>query len=168
LMRRGLIVGVLAFAFAISYSERLWSGEKPSLEEKKTAAPNKSERPQHLETVGALAAGQLYQTYLTIGLLADGVARGAYDEKDARSILQTARGLVELQDKHLARVGKLDLTPADREALNKLRKLGTLLRRQAEELDAYWKTDDKDHAAKYEKTRQEAWTDLSSLLRLKK
>jgi hypothetical protein len=166
--RRGFIVSVLTFTFAISGLEEVRAGEKPAPEEKKAVAPAKSERLQFLETVGALAAGQLYQSYLTIGLLADGVAGGAYEEKNARPILQTAIGLLELQDKHLARINKLDLTKTDREALAKLRKLGVLLRRQADELDAYWKTDDKDHAAKYEKTRQEAWSGLSSLLGLKK
>lgn len=166
--RRGSIVSVLAFAFVISGLDEVWAGEKTAAEEKKAVDPAKRERLQFLEAVGALSAGQLYQTYLTIGLLADGVAGGTYEEKDARPILQTALALLELQDKHLVRIGKLDLTRTDRDALNKLRKLGTLLRQQVEELDALWKTGNKEHGAKYEKARQEAWSGISNLLGLKK
>jgi hypothetical protein len=166
--RRRSIVSVLGLLFVLVGPARAWPEDKPGLEEKKTVAPNKGERLQLLESVGALAAGQLYQTYLNIGLLADGVAEGAYEVKEARQVLQTALGLVELQDKHLARIAKLELTPKDRDALGKLRKLGVLLRQQVEELDAYWKTDDEAHAARYEKARQQAWSGISSLLGLKK
>src|SRR5205085_42647 len=39
------------------------------------------------ETVGLLSGLYLYQTYLTIGLLADGKAERLYDERAARAVL---------------------------------------------------------------------------------
>jgi hypothetical protein len=167
MLRRSLFVSVLTLLFTLPGPANSQTEGKSAPDGKKTAAPSKVER-QLLESVGVLAAGQLYQTYLNIGLVADGVAEGTYDEKDARQILQTALGLLELQDKHLARIAKRDLTRTDRESLSKLRKLSALLRRQAEELDAYWKTDDKEHGARYEKARQEAWAAMAGLLGLKK
>jgi hypothetical protein len=164
---RRLLVSILGLLFLLPAPARARPEDKPASDEKKTTAPSKGER-QLLESVGALASGQLYQTYLNIGLLADGVAVGTYEEDDARQILQTAMSLLELQDKHLARTAKLELTRADREALNQLRKLNALLRQQAEELDAFWKTESKEQGAKYEKTRQEAWSGISSLMGLKK
>src|SRR5262245_64989258 len=44
-------------------------------------------RAQLTETVGLVSGLYLYQTYLTIGLLADGKAERVYDEKAARGVL---------------------------------------------------------------------------------
>src|SRR5690349_18234091 len=52
------------------------------------AAPG-DDRAALTETVGLLSGLYLYQTYLNIGLLADGKAERLYDEKAARTVLAT-------------------------------------------------------------------------------
>jgi HEAT repeat protein len=136
-------------------------------EEKKDEAPREDgERRQFLEVIGSLAAGQLYQGYLNIGLLADGWAEDLYDEDDARQLLASVSGLLDTLDKQMARLDKLPLDKEDRQAVRQVRKLSGLLRRQVEELEAFWKTGDKEHGAAYEKLRQEAWSGVSALLQL--
>src|SRR5262249_45119668 len=52
----------------------------------------------------------------------------------------------------------------DRDSLLSLRKSATLVRRQAEELQAFWKTGDANRGKSYERIRQEAWKNIRELL----
>jgi hypothetical protein len=126
----------------------------------------KSERGSLLEAVGALAAGQLYQAYLNIGFIADGKAEGTYEDGEARQLLGSVLGLLDALDRQMTKVGKLDLEKADREALEEISRLSALLHRQGEELQAFWKTGDKERGARYERTRQQAWAGIRDLLHL--
>jgi hypothetical protein len=124
-------------------------------------------RAQLTETVGLVSGLYLYQTYLTIGLLADGKAERVYDEKAARGVLATVVTPLDAVDKQVARVGELAQTPADRQAAERLRVVIGLLRQQGRDLVAVW--DGGGHpalGAKYEATRQEAWKQINALLGL--
>jgi len=132
------------------------------------AAAPAEPRAQLTETVGLLSGLYLYQTYLTIGLLADGKAERVYDDKTARSVLATVVGPLSAVDKQLAVVGKLAQTDADRQAVDRLRTTVALLRRQSQELTAFWDSGDPAAGARYEATRQEAWKHITSLLGLNK
>jgi hypothetical protein len=126
-----------------------------------------AEKSLLLETLGTLAGGHLYQTYLNIGFMADGKAEGIYEEKDVQQILTSVLALMDTLDKKLDQLLKLDLNKDDREGIEQIRKLSGLLKLQADELQAYWKSGDKARADKYEKTRKEAWEGISKLLDLK-
>jgi hypothetical protein len=154
---------VLAVGAACIATPEMLSGQ-----EKKAAAADKDGRKQLLETVGALAAVHLYQSYLNIGLIADGKAEGIYGEKESQQILASVLPLMDMVDKQLAKVSKLDMDKQDRDGLEQLGRLSKLLRQQAEELQAFWKTGDKERGAKYEKLRKEAWEGISKLLGLNK
>src|SRR5438105_14359241 len=91
-------------------------------------------RAQLTETVGLLSGLYLYQTYLNIGLLADGKAERVYDEKAARAVLGSVVTPLAAVDEQLAKVGKTARTPADRDAVDKLRQIVTLLRQQGRDL----------------------------------
>jgi hypothetical protein len=132
------------------------------------ASPPAEPRAQLTETVGMLSGLYLYQTYLTIGLLADGKAERVYDEKTARSVLATVVGPLDAVDKQLTVVGKLAQTDADRRAVEQLRTTVALLRRQSQELTAFWDTGNPAAGARYEATRQEAWKQITALLGLNK
>jgi hypothetical protein len=134
--------------------------EKSSQPSKKDVSPEK----QLLETVGALAVSHLYQSYLNIGLMADGKAEGVYDEADIKGILVSVLGVMDTLDKQMDKVAKLELSQEDRDTVEQIRKLSGILRQQADELQAFWKTGDKLRAAKYEKLRKEAWEGISKLL----
>ena len=160
-MKRGLwIVIVLALVLTVfGTGPRAFAQNQP-------AKPNVDKNQQLLQTVGVFATANLYHTYLNIGFIADGKAEGLYDEKDMVQILGTSIALLDILDKQFEMIGKLDLTKEDLVSLDNLRKLAGLLRQQSDELQAFWKTGDKERGAKYEKIRKEAWTGISKLMGL--
>jgi hypothetical protein len=121
------------------------------------------ERRQLLETVGTLTAAHCYQTYLNIGFIADGKAKGAYIDRDANKVLDSVLSLLSSVDRNLGAVGKIDLDKQDRESLEQMRDLSALLRQQGKELQAYWDSGKDEDAAKYDNTRKDSWAAIAKL-----
>lgn len=131
--------------------------------EKTEAGQNQNDRQVFLQTIGAMGAAQVHQTYLNIGFVGDGKAEEIYDAKDAKEILQSVLALHETVDKQFEKIAKLNLEPGDRKSLERLRTISGLLTQQGKELQAFWDTGNKERAASYEKTRQQAWEEISKL-----
>jgi hypothetical protein len=110
----------------------------------------------------------LYQTYLTIGLLADGKSERLYDENAARNVLASVLNPLDAVDVQLGAVVELAQTPADRQAAERLRGVVGLLKLQGKELIAFWDSRQPAAGARYEAARQEAWRQISALLALDK
>jgi hypothetical protein len=169
-MKRALMAGLmlLLLVSVLTWQSRSWAEDKPPAKENKERLSPKDERNLLLQTSGLLAASQVYQAYLNVGFMADGKAAGTYDDKDLQQIMESVTNLLAATDQQLEKVAKLELSDADREGLEQIRKLSALVRQQAEELQAFWKTGEKEHGDKYEKLRQEAWQGISTLLKLEK
>jgi hypothetical protein len=131
-----------------------------------TKADKKESSAVLLQSVGALAATHLYQTYLNIGFIADAKADNNYDEKQAKELLASVLKMMDVVDKQLDKVEKLELAKEDRQALELLRKVQKKLKDQTDELQAFWKTGDKEHGEKYESIRKEAWESIRKLVGL--
>lgn len=116
-----------------------------------------------LEALGGLTAVNLYQTYLSIGLLADGTESDVYSTPEAKQLMTTLMSFVETMDRQLARVAEQDLKPEDKKLLDRARQIAALYRVQAKELTAYWDTGDKEHTARFHKAREDAWLGLKDL-----
>jgi hypothetical protein len=135
------------------------------------AAPEKTgdasntaqERRQLLETVGALTTAHCYQTYLNLGLLADGKAKGTYSDKDAYKVLDSVLSLLNSLDRKLAALAKFDLDKQDRQSLELMRDLAALLRQQGKELEIFWDSGKDEDAAKYESSRKDSWAAIGKL-----
>jgi hypothetical protein len=129
-------------------------------------APKKltEERDRLLAMVAALTEAHCFQTYLNIGLIADGKAKGTYSDKDARKVLDSVLSLLNSMDRKLEALDKVDLAKDDREKVEQLRAVSALLRQQGKELLAYWDTGKEEQAAKYETLRKNAWVTISSLM----
>jgi hypothetical protein len=143
---------------------------KPSETPKTAAAPKSSEpsksaleRRQLLETVGALTAAHCFQTYLNLGLIADGKAKGIYTRKDANKVLDSVVEILDSLDRKLAGLAKIDLDKADRQSLEQMRDLSALLRRQGKELETFWDSGKEEDSDKYESTRKDAWAAIGKL-----
>src|SRR5262245_3890060 len=67
-----------------------------------------------LETVGSLAAAHYFQTYLNIGFVADGKAKGTYTDKDAGKVLDSVLSLLDSMDPKLAALEGVNLDAEDR------------------------------------------------------
>jgi hypothetical protein len=138
---------------------------------KPAAAPDKrdlakaaAERRQLLETLGALTAAHCYQTYLNIGLIADGKARGVYTDRDAYKVLDSVLALEQALDRRLAAIDKLDLDKEDRASLDQMLLVSALIRKQAKELQTFWDTGRDEDAAQYESVRKDSWAALSKVM----
>jgi hypothetical protein len=139
-------------------------GEK----EKAASVPAAEERRVLLQTVGLLAASQVYQAYLNIGLLADGKASGAYQAKDCQGAMEIVFHLLEAADLQLEKISKMDLSQEDQEGVTSVRKLSGLVRQQGDELLEFWNTSNQENLARYAQCRQQAWQGLNGLLKLDK
>jgi hypothetical protein len=165
-MRRATVLIVVALLLIGSGWSRHLSAQNEAPAPDKKDAADKDTRFLLLETLGSLAGSQLYQSYLNIGFIADGKAEGTYEEADIQQILHSVLALMDTLDKKLDQLLKLDLNKDDRESIQEIRRLSKLLRQQADELQAYWKSGDKATGDKYEKARKEAWAGISKLLGL--
>ncbi|MFL5340555.1 MAG: hypothetical protein ACJ8F7_10435 [Gemmataceae bacterium] len=170
-MRRFCCRGILLTTFALVVSGSTALAQAPATppppEEKKDPAPA-DPHSQLMETVGLLSGLYLYQSYLNIGLLADGKAEKIYDEKAARSVLGSVLTPLAAVEEKLAQLTKLARTQADRDAVENLRAVVVLLRQQGKELTAFWDSARPEDGAKYEATRKEAWKQISAMLGLDK
>ena|SRR5438128_8836190 len=160
-LKRRFVIAAAALGIALSAGIGGQTLEPP-------IAPPADPRAHLTETVGLISGLYLYQTYLNIGLLADGRAERLYDDKAARSVLTSVVTPLDAVDKQLARLGAQLGTDADREAADYLRHIVGLLRRQGQQLVAFWDSGRPNDGARYEATRQEVWQHLYNLLRLDK
>ena len=88
----------------------------------------------------------------------------AADEKDARKVLDTVLKLLDTVDRKLDALNKSDLEKSDRESLEQLGVLSTLLRQQGEQLQASWASGKEDDAARYEDARKDSWAVISKVM----
>lgn len=144
------------------------AGRFEAQESQQPAPSQKDERAVLLKSVGLLAASQVYQAYLNVGLMADGKAAGTYQEKELRDILGSVHDLLAGADKQLRQVQTLNLSKDDRDAIAKVLRLNGLVREQSEELQAFWKTGAAARGQRYEKLRKQSWEGISTLLGLSK
>jgi len=130
-----------------------------SADESKSA----QERRQLLETVGALTSAHFYQTYLNIGLIADGKAKGVFTDRDADKVLDSVLSLLSSIDRNLAALAKMDLDKRDLDSLDQLRDLSALLAQQGKELKAFWDGGKEEDAARYDDARKNSWATIGKL-----
>jgi hypothetical protein len=128
-----------------------------------SAEDSKADRRRLLETVGALTAVHCYQTYLNIGLIADGKSKGTYNKQDAYQVLDSILSLQSSIDRNLGGLSKLDLDKRDLESLEQMRDLSALLRQQGKDLKAFWDSGKEEDAARYDDTRKDSWAAIGRL-----
>jgi hypothetical protein len=130
------------------------------------AVPTKTTNDRLLEALGCESAVHLYQSYLNIGLIADAVAHKTYTPQEGSNLLSTVAGLMDVVDKQLEGLDKMDIRAEDREGVQRIRALASLMRVQLASLRAYWLSGDSQHADRYQQTREQAWSELSKILGL--
>jgi len=139
--------------------------DKPS----KAAPPaplGKAARERFLAALGSMSAAHVYQTYLNIGLLADGVESEAYTKAQAEEMLATVGAMIGMVDRQLDKIREMDLEGDDKDNIEEVQAIVELLRRQASALRAYWATGESEQAARYQKAREACWASISRLLEI--
>jgi hypothetical protein len=137
---------------------------KPPIPPAQVIPLTRTARERFLAALGMLSAAQIYQTYLNIGLLADGVESEAYTKAQAEEMLATVVGLLDQGDRQLDAVRQTDLDADDQQNVKRIQDLTVLLRRQASALRAYWATGDREQITRYHQARETTWKRLSDAL----
>jgi hypothetical protein len=121
-------------------------------------------KERYLEAIGALCAAHLLQSFLNIGLVADGVESEAYTTKEAKETLQSIENLMDQVDTQLGKLTKTGLDADDRAALEQFKAVAVMLRLQAKFLQDYWKNGEKADAERYHEVRKAAWEGLGKIM----
>jgi hypothetical protein len=128
--------------------------------------PEMGAKVEVLETLGALSATHLYQSHLSIGLLADGVESEIYTIAQAEESLKPMLDMMQTIDARLAKLAKSDLDEEDRRSIEQIQAVSGLLRLQAESLRSYWKMGNAEQAQEFEAARKASANGLSKVLGL--
>jgi hypothetical protein len=148
-------------------------GKKPPPKDKGLVAKGKKETPlprtdqeRFLKALGSMSAAHVYQTYLNLGLLADGMESSAWTKAEAEEMLTTVGYLIEVVDRELDKLADMNLSDDEKAGIKAMQNLTMLLRRQSNALRAYWTTGEQAQITRYQQAREAAWTELSDLLNL--
>jgi hypothetical protein len=153
----GAAVLVLSVAGAVVFANR---GNATT----EAAPPAGTPHERMLETLGGLSAAHLYQSYLNIGLLADAVENETYTEAQANSMLAQVVSLMDLVDRQLDKLAKMDLSAEDKQDVERIRNLSGLMRTQVAALRTWWRTGDAAQAVRYHDAREKSWAALTEAL----
>jgi hypothetical protein len=121
-------------------------------------------RERFLEALGVITGAHIYQSYLNIGLLADGVEGEAFTAAEAETMLTKVTQQIEMVERQLAQFTKTGLDEDDRAALEATCSLAARLRIQAATLRAYWQGGTKEQADLFHQVREQVWAELSESL----
>jgi hypothetical protein len=117
-----------------------------------------------LDVLGGLSGAHLYQSYLNIGFLHDGIEGELYTLQQARGWLASVDRTLEAVDQQMERIPAARLEPAERKRVARVRALAALLRTQVRELRLYWENDEEEHKQRYHKAREESWAGIQALV----
>ena len=177
-MRTYYLIGVLALLLLVGV---LWAGitirrsraarQVEVVNEETTEVPSASsddskatKKERYLEALGSVSAAHLFQSYLNIGLVADGVESQAYTMADADETLVSIMDSITQVDAQLTKLAKAGIAAEDRAAIEQLQAAGVLLRIQAKLLQAYWLSGEEEDAQRYHEAREAAWKGIAKML----
>lgn len=120
------------------------------------------------EALGALSGAFLYQTNMIIGLIGDAKAKGSYDEPTANAVLDGAIGMCAVVDKQWEALhNNGGLSEEDKASIAEMGAAGDLVKKQGEELKAFWQTKDEKHGKAYQEAREQAIARINKILGIK-
>ena len=139
---------------------------KPAPQPMPMMEPKKPGRPSDavLTLVDGLTTAHLYQTYLNVGLLADGVAKNVYTAEAGKELLENIGKLMDNFERQLAQLPVEELQPEERKHLEKIRSVISLLRSEIKELKTYWETGEEQYVVKFQKIHKNVWAELEKML----
>lgn len=120
-----------------------------------------------LESVGALSGAFLYQTNMIVGLICDAKAKGIYDDETAHAVLGNAINICTTVDKQWEALHGSGLSDEDKNFLAQMGATGDLVKKEGEELKAFWETKDAAHGKAYEEARKQATEKINQVLGIK-
>ena len=120
-----------------------------------------------MEAVGGLTGAYVYQLYLNIGLVGDGVAKKCMEPEAGKQILGSVLRVADVIDSQIDKMTKSNIADDDKKQLGEFRSVIALLKTQGSELEKFWETKEEEHGKKYETARTSAWEKIKTLLGIK-
>ena len=129
------------------------------------AAANTFAQDEALSSVGALGAGYMYTTYLSIGAIADGHYYEVYDDETTVQLMEEIKSLADATTDTLQELlGSEVLTTDDFNFINEMITTLGLLFKEAESYQSYIETGEERFATVYDNYRNNAWAKITDLL----
>jgi ABC-type antimicrobial peptide transport system permease subunit len=129
------------------------------------AAGNTFAQDEALSSVGALGAGYMYTTYLSVGAIADGHYYEVYDDETTVQLLEEIKSLADATSESLQELLESDtITIDDFNFINEMITTLGLLYKEAENYQNYVQTGEERYATVYDNYRNNAWAKITDLL----
>ncbi len=130
------------------------------------AAPARAQSNPFVESIGALAAAQLYTTASYLDVTMEALVRDAYKPKDVRVALDRMAGMTDNIGRYLTQVLQTNLAKEDAEFLQEAVAVYGLLKTESQALHRFAGTRAEPDKAAFHRAREVAWTRLKALLKL--
>ncbi|MGE3806751.1 MAG: hypothetical protein AB7K24_18950 [Gemmataceae bacterium] len=128
-------------------------------------AARKSDRQKLIEIVDTLTATNLYQTYMTLGLIADGRVSNSYSQEETLAMLKALADTVDAADKQLNRLTRITLTQEEQARFTELTQVSTLLKQQGAALVNYVQNNNPRALEEFQRIRLRTGERVATLLR---
>ena len=120
-----------------------------------------------LETIGAQGGGNIYLTYLSLGVLADSYTKEVYAKEQAVNLVTSLERQSEVQKNYFEKLLKSNDVPADDKAfIKKMIACYSLLIDEAKYLAEFINTGKEASVKKFQAKREQAWKSVSEILGL--
>ena len=114
--------------------------------------------------IGGLTMAHLYQTYLNLGLIADGVAKNVYTVEAGNNLLDQLTKVMDTVERQLNQLPTNDQQPDEKSRVEKVRSLLSMFRSEIKEIKAYWDVGDEQYAKNFQKIHKDAWAEIEKLM----
>jgi hypothetical protein len=123
----------------------------------------------HLSMLGTFSAGFVLETYGFIGSLADLLHHGVYEPETVRSMLGETKVFLQksLDNLRVYQDKKITVSPRDLQFINGIAEVIVYLIAEAESLQAYAESFDKEDYERYRDARTKAWSGIKLHLGIK-
>lgn len=123
-----------------------------------------------LEAFGGTSAVALYNTYITIGAIADGYVSDVYDAAKVEELMLEQESMMEVLSGYFDELTKensvVELSEEDTKYINEMITCLDYLKMEATGLKEYAATNSDESLDKYNEGRDNSWTIISELLGL--
>jgi hypothetical protein len=122
-----------------------------------------------LESYGGISVVAMYNTFVSIGAIADGYSNEQYDAQYVQTLMDEQIGMLTTVSDMLTKViendsNKVDIL--DKDFMSEILIAFKYLELEANALKNYSMSDSADYSAEYETNRQLAWTKIAELMGL--
>ena len=133
-----------------------------------TATATAQDNNPYLEAIGALAASQVYTTFLYVGVTADAFEKKVYKAKQVRGMMDEMVGAIGNVTGYLEKVKATNIVERDKAFVTEMVQIFALIRKEALALKEYAGTGAKGEAAAFAAARDAARPRIKKLLGIKK